>query len=87
MHPEFHDMYVQAREAQAHHFVAECVTLADECEPGGEAKVRLQQQARQWSAARLAPRIYGDAAKLEISGPDGGPIRTFAELAKHAREG
>jgi len=70
-------MYENARVSQEHHFVSECITLADECEPGHEAKVRLQQQAKQWPAARLAPRVYGDAAKLEVSGAKGGPL-TFA---------
>ena len=79
-------MYQDARVSQAHHFVAECITLADECKPGQETKVRLQQQARQWSAARLAPRTYGDAAKLELTGAKEGPL-TFAWLTGRAREG
>lgn len=47
---------------------------------------KLQVDARKWVAARLAPKRYGDFARNEVSGPDGGPleIRSIAGLLEKA---
>jgi hypothetical protein len=39
---------------------------------------RLRVDARKWTAARLAPKRYGDRLINEQSGPDGKPIQTQA---------
>jgi hypothetical protein len=31
--------------------------------------------AAKWLASKLAPKKYGDKVTVELSGPDGGPIR------------
>jgi hypothetical protein len=36
---------------------------------------RLRVDARKWTAARLAPKKYGDRSALEHSGPGGGPMQ------------
>ena len=35
---------------------------------------KLRIDARKWVASKLAPKKYGDSAKLEVTGEDGGPI-------------
>lgn len=37
---------------------------------------KLRLDARKWVAARLLPKKYGDFQRNEISGPDGGEIKT-----------
>ena len=42
---------------------------------------KLRVQARQWIAARMLPKKYGDRMTSEISGPDSGPIAVKNENA------
>jgi hypothetical protein len=37
---------------------------------------RLQVDTRKWMLAKALPKIYGDKVTAEVSGPDGGPIKT-----------
>ena len=41
---------------------------------------RLQIDARKWRASKLRPKIYGDKVQAEISGADGGPIKTETKV-------
>ena len=71
-HPEFSDRYARAREAQADHFVDEIVTIADtEVDP---QTARNRIDARKWVAGKMRPKVYGDRAVHEHSGPGGGAI-------------
>jgi hypothetical protein len=40
---------------------------------------RLRVDTRKWMLSKLAPKKYGDNAKVEVSGPDGGPIQTVTD--------
>ncbi len=51
---------VRAREAQQNAIADECVELADAATPGDWQVIRLRIWARQWRAAKLAPKTYGD---------------------------
>ena len=37
---------------------------------------RLRVDTRKWLLSKALPKIYGDKVTAEISGPDGGPIKT-----------
>jgi hypothetical protein len=50
--------------------------LADQATPENWQVVKLRIWARQWRAAKLAPRKYGDKITTELTGKDGGPIET-----------
>lgn len=39
---------------------------------------RVALDAMKWSAARMAPKVYGDSTSLELSGPGGGPVEIAA---------
>lgn len=45
---------------------------------------RLRVDARKWYLSKLAPKRYGDTNKVELSGPDGGPVQ-FSDTERAAR--
>lgn len=83
--PTFSEMYTRAREDQADTLADEIVAIADDGQndtyvngDGVEvtnqdviARSKLRVEARKWVAAKLKPRKYGDAMKLEGAGPNG----------------
>ena len=78
-HSEFREMYAHARERMADRFAEEVVTIADEADPEtmrGIEHARTRIDARKWAAAKAAPKKYGDLRRTELSGPDGGAIKT-----------
>lgn len=40
------------------------------------ARSRLRVDARKWLASKLLPKVYGEAIRQELTGPNGGPIET-----------
>lgn len=72
----FHLAYARARKIQADTYADETIQIADEATPEDVQVARLRTDARKWRAAKLNPTVYGDATKLEHSGPGGGPIKT-----------
>jgi len=80
-HPEFEDMYVEAREAQAEYFCDEARDIARAATRETVAVARLQFDLTRWQAARQAPKKYLDRlvaaealAEMGI-GPRGGTLR------------
>jgi hypothetical protein len=78
--PAFAQKYARARERQQDREADRIVEIADSAEDANLA--RLQIDARKWRASKLAPKKYGDRVQAELSGPDGGPIRTQVDLSK-----
>ena len=83
----------RAREAQADCWASEIVDLADEtlADANHVAKARLQIDTRKWVACKLLPRKYGERVSAELTGANGGPIKTghrgqFPELKKMSDE-
>lgn len=64
----------RAREAQQHALVDEMVIMSDKATPENWQVVKMQIWARQWRAAKLAPKTYGDKQAIEHTGPNGGPV-------------
>jgi hypothetical protein len=75
-YPSFAEKYARAREKQADLFAAQIVTIADRATDANIA--RLQMDARKWAASKLAPKKYGDRTITELTGADGGAIKTEA---------
>lgn len=71
---EFRDRYARAREDQADTLADEILHIADESLDPQLGRLRVD--ARKWVAAKLKPKKYGDKVSQEISGSDGGPIKT-----------
>lgn len=91
-HAEFRDQYARARELRKEALVDRLFWLAREAKknaigaPGtGEAGAKvsaykLEIDAIKWILGKEYAREYGDKITQEISGPDGGPVRTEGEF-------
>jgi len=69
--PEFATAIARAREAQQDHEADKCVQMADEATVEDYNVVKLRIWARQWRAAKLAPKKYGDKVDLNHGGEVG----------------
>lgn len=101
-HLNFRAKYARAREAQADLLAEEIVQIADTPQIGTKSVSkatgteitegdmiehrRLQVLARQWYAAKLAPKKYGDKVDLNHGGQDGNPIKTESKVTLSAEE-
>lgn len=47
---------------------------------------RLQVEARKWTLGKMAPKKYGDKVQQELTGADGGPIKTESNVTLSAEE-
>jgi hypothetical protein len=87
----FRDQYTRAMDSRADAFAEEILQIADDDsddevrdpETGNTrmntefvARSRLKVDTRKWLMARMAPKRYGDKVTQEISGPDGGAIKS-----------
>ena len=68
----FRSAISSARAAQQEREADECIRMADMATPEDWQVVKLRIWARQWRAAKLAPKKYGD--KLELSGDAANPL-------------
>lgn len=48
------------------------------------SRSKLRVDARKWYLSKLAPKRYGETSKVELSGPNGGPIE-LSESERSAR--
>ena len=65
-YPELRRAYDMARQQQAHWWAEESISVID-AEPDVQ-RARLKSEARRWMASKLAPKSYGDALNLNVSG-------------------
>lgn len=68
----------RAREAQQEAIIDETVALADGATPEDWQVVKMRIWARQWRAAKLAPKKYGEKLQTELTGANGGPMQVQA---------
>ena len=73
---EFSDQYARAKEEAAELFAEDIISIADGEEDGDVQRDRLRVDARKWVASKLKPKKYGDKVQQEITGANGGPIKT-----------
>ena len=71
-HPDFAELYAQARETQAHGLFDLAWEIARTATPGTVSLVRLQFDVIRWRTARLAPKAYG-----ERLGPEAQPVEVW----------
>jgi hypothetical protein len=76
--PDFAKEIARAREAQQEAIIDKTVDLADNATAEDWQVVKLRIWARQWRAAKLAPKKYGDRTHTEITGAGGGPVQVQA---------
>lgn len=81
---EFRKQYEISRQIQAETMADEIVTISDGDGLGEEQKIalsardRLRVDSRKWVASKLLPKKYGDKLTTELTGADGGPVKTEA---------
>ena len=68
---DFAQQYARAREIQAHGEADKILSIADMATPENVQVARLQSDARQWRASKMAPKVYGDRSVVEGPGPNG----------------
>ena len=74
--PEFGTRIARAREGLADHVAWQILDMASKSTNETANADRVKLAAWQWHAARLAPKKYSEKVMAEISGPDGGAIKT-----------
>ena len=95
---EFSLMLAHAREDQAWHLFEEMIQIADDAPskahgaPGtGEAGAKVQAErerisTRKFFISKVLPKIFGDKMQTEITGADGGPIKTESKQVELSDE-
>jgi hypothetical protein len=79
-HPDFYARCARAREALADYLVDQIEELARTATKDNIEQIKLQVSTKQWRAMKMAPRMYGDRTRTEVTGADGGPIKMQAEV-------
>lgn len=73
----FRTSIARAREAQQDFEADNIVRMADDATEEDWQVVKMRIWARQWRAAKLAPKRYGEATLMKHAGADGeGPVQT-----------
>jgi hypothetical protein len=87
----FRDKYTLAMDVRAQGLFDEMLEISDSALPAatgapgtGEAgarvaAIKLKVDTLKWILAKMQPKRYGDKITQEISGPDGGPVRTESD--------
>lgn len=75
----FAERYRAARENQAHALAEETLDLADDQTILPDSR-RIMVDTRKWYTSKIAPKIFGDKTKTEITGPDDGPVKVEQSL-------
>jgi hypothetical protein len=90
LNERFADEYARARDLAGHTFSDKAMRAVEQ-EPD-PSRARLQFDAYRWLAGKLRPREYSDKHAVELTGANGGPIKTevatidAAALDNDARE-
>jgi len=79
-HPDFYARCARAREALADYLVDEIDELAKTATKENIEQIKIQVSTKQWRAMKMAPRMYGDRTRTEVTGANGGPIQTQATI-------
>jgi len=68
---DFRSAIARAREMQQEAEIDRTVDMADNATPEDHQVVKLRIWARQWRAAKLAPKKYGDSTMVKHADADG----------------
>jgi hypothetical protein len=74
-HPDFATRCARAREGLADYLVDEIETMADQTTEANVQSQKVKIATAQWRAMKMAPRIYGDRTRTEVTGADGGAVK------------
>ena len=71
---EFASVIVRALEARCERDIERCRMEAAEATADDWQVAQLRIRTYQWEAGKRKPKKYGDTAKLQLTGEDGGPL-------------
>jgi len=74
VNPDFRTRCARAREGLADYLVDEIEQMADDTNEDNYQSMKVKIATAQWRAMKIAPRLYGDRSRTEITGADGGPV-------------
>lgn len=77
-HPDFRARCARAREGLADYLVDQIEQMANETTEDNHQSMKVKIATAQWRAMKMAPRLYGDRSRTEITGADGGPVAVAA---------
>jgi len=90
--PDFVARCARAREGLADYLLDRIEQMADATTELNVQSQKVKISTAQWRAMKMAPRVYGERSRTELTGADGGPIRVAAttidarQLEPEARE-
>lgn len=73
---EFRTQYARARDMQADSLAEEGLERGRAATSENANAARVHLDAIKWFAGKVAPKKYGDRLTAELTGKDGGPIKT-----------
>ena len=85
-HPDFYARCARAREALADYLVDEIEELAKSTTEENHQSMKVKISTKQWRAMKMAPRMYGDRPRTEVTGDNGGPIKVEAKQTIDPRD-
>jgi len=77
-HADFRARCARAREGLADYLVDEIEQMANDTNEDNHQSMKVKIATAQWRAMKIAPRLYGDRSRTEITGADGGPVSVAA---------
>lgn len=75
---EFRTRCARAREGLADYLVDQIEQMANDTDEENYQSMKVKISTAQWRAMKMAPKIYGDRSRTEITGADGGPLTVAA---------
>ena len=74
VNPDFRARCARAREGLADYLVDQIEQMANDTDEENYQSMKVKISTAQWRAMKMAPRIYGERSRTEITGADGGPV-------------
>lgn len=71
----FYAQYARARASQMEAMAEDIIDIADDKDEDPQ-RARLRVDTRKWLMSKIAPKVYGDRTRHELTGADGGAIKT-----------
>lgn len=73
--PDFVTRCARAREGLADYLVDAIEDLASKTTTDNFQAMKVKIATAQWRAMKMAPRVYGDRTRTEVTGADGGAVK------------
>lgn len=79
-HPEFATRCARAREGLADFLVDQIERMAEATTEDNVQSMKVKIATAQWRAMKMAPRLYGERTRTEVTGADGGAVKVESAI-------